>query len=72
LFNKLKNAEQKIDIQVLISNITGTENDTVDFKNKLFKQLYKDIIARGSRKQLLNILESHDDSNDGTIHPEKL
>ena len=56
----------------MIANITGTENDTVDFKNKLFKQLYKDIIARGNRKKLLNILESHDDANDGKINPENL
>lgn len=37
LFNKLKSTNDKIDIQTLINNLTGTDCDTVDFKNSIFK-----------------------------------
>jgi hypothetical protein len=43
LFNKLKSADETVDIPKMLSNLTGTECDTVDFKNQFFKDLYKEI-----------------------------
>ena len=72
LFNKLRNANKRVEVQTLISNITGGENDTVDYKNKIFRMLYKEIFAAGKRKLLLNLFENHDTKNNGKITPENL
>ena len=53
LFSKLKNADDRVDIQVFLSNVTGTHEDTVDYRNKMFKQLYKDIYEQSKQKELL-------------------
>lgn len=46
LFNKLKGKDNKVDIQTMLSNVTGTKEDTVDYKNKMFKQLYSEIFEQ--------------------------
>ena len=43
LFQKLKGPDGLIDIQLFLSNVAGTIHDTVDYKNEMFKRLYKEI-----------------------------
>lgn len=69
LFNKLKNADKKVDIQVLLSNVTGTQEDTVDYRNKMFKRLYNEIYLNGKSQALLRLLEQNDKRSDGKISP---
>ena len=38
LFNKLKSPEELVDIPTMVNNLSGTECDTVDFKNQFFKE----------------------------------
>ena len=57
LFSKLKNADDKVDIQVLLSNVTGAKEDTVDYRNKMFKSLYNDVYLNGKSQALLKLLE---------------
>lgn len=47
LFDKLKNSSGLLEIAYLIQNITGTELDTVDFKNQMLKKLYDSIYQKG-------------------------
>ena len=72
LFNKLKSADGTVDIPTMLSNLTGTECDTVDFKNQFFKDLYKEIYKKGKSDLLLRKLEQYDISNDGKINADHL
>ena len=56
----------------MLNNISGTVHDTVDYKNKMFKLLYKAIYSRGKNEKLLKDLESHDPKCDGKISPQNL
>ena len=56
----------------MISNFTGTECDTVDFKDDFFKQIYQKIYQTGKGDKFLSMLEKHDTSNDGKINADQL
>ena len=56
----------------MLNNISGTVHDTVDYKNKMFKLLYKAIYSRGKNEKLLKDLESYDPKCDGKIAPQDL
>ena len=43
MFKKLKNSMDVVEIQFLISNLCGTNNDTVDSRAKMYKMLYQEI-----------------------------
>ena len=53
----------------MLNNLTGTVHDTVDYKNKMFKLLYKSIYSRGKNEQLLKDLEAYDPQCNGKITP---
>lgn len=72
LFSKLKNSDGLVEIQTFLRNITGSEHDTVDFRNKMYKQFYDEIYAKGKQGQLLQLLEQADKGNDGRVPPENL
>lgn len=40
LFQKLRNSEDRVEVPVLVSNICGTSQDTVDYRTKMYKQIY--------------------------------
>ena len=56
----------------MLNNLTGTVHDTVDYKNKMFKLLYKSIYSRGKNEQLLKDLEAYDPQCNGKITPQNL
>lgn len=72
LFEKLKNDLHKVEIQPLLSNFCGSILDTVDYKAKFYKDLYREIYDRGLDMHFLNILEQDDEKNDGKIEPDLL
>jgi Ca2+-binding EF-hand superfamily protein len=72
LFNKLKSPTGLVDIPTMIANLTGTECDTVDFKNQFFKDLYTAVYSGNKSDQLILKLEQHDDNNDGKINADSL
>lgn len=37
---KLKNVNGTVDVNVLAKNLIGDDFETVDFRNKMFKELY--------------------------------
>ena len=39
----LKNKENKVEITALLRNLSGQEHETVDFRNKVFRQIYAEI-----------------------------
>ena len=51
----------------MLNNLTGTVHDTVDYKNKMFKLLYKSIYSRGKNEQLLKDLEAYDLTHDDQL-----
>jgi Ca2+-binding EF-hand superfamily protein len=69
LFSKLKNADGRVDIQVFLSNVTGAKEDTVDYRNTMFKRLYNDVYQGGKSQALLRLLEQNDKKSDGKISP---
>jgi Ca2+-binding EF-hand superfamily protein len=72
LFSKLKDSDGKVDVQVLMSNITGSVQDTVDYKNHMFKQLYDVIFKNGNQEKFQKDLELHDKSSNGKISPQDM
>ena len=72
LFDKLKGQDGKIDIQVMLSNFAGTVHDTVDYRHKMFKSLYKEIYKTGLQDELLRQLEAADERNDGRVSPKAI
>jgi hypothetical protein len=43
LYKNLKDASGVVQVSNLISNFTGSPFETIDFRNKIFKQLYTEI-----------------------------
>lgn len=43
LSKSLKNKENKVEITTLLRNMCGQEHETVDFRNKIFRQIYLEI-----------------------------
>jgi hypothetical protein len=39
----LKNKDNKVEITALLRNLSGQEHETVDFRNKVFRQIYAEI-----------------------------
>jgi hypothetical protein len=39
----LKNKENKVEIPALVRNLCGQEHETVDFRNKIFREIYAEI-----------------------------
>lgn len=72
LFNKLKSSGGVVEVATLLRNVTGTEHDTVDFRNQMFRNLYEEIYATGRQGQLLKLLEQSDACNDGRVEPPEL
>ena len=69
LFNKLKNTDGLVEVETLLRNVTGTEQDTVDFRNKMYKLIYNEVYAKGKQGELLRQLEQADAQNDGRVTP---
>jgi Ca2+-binding EF-hand superfamily protein len=43
LAKTLKNKENKVEIPALLRNLCGQEHETVDFRNKIFREIYSEI-----------------------------
>lgn len=43
LAKMLKNKENKVEVATLLRNLCGQEFETVDFRNKIFRQIYSEI-----------------------------
>lgn len=57
---------------MFLNNVTGTQEDTVDFRTKMYKQLYQDIYVQGKQQDLLRLLEQSDKLSDGRVNPPEL
>ena len=67
----LKNKDNKIEISTLISNLSGKEFETIDYRNKIFKKLYQQIYP-SNESQFLKVMEDADPLNDGRVEPAAL
>ena len=56
----------------MLTNLCGTVQDTVDYKARFFKDLYKEIFAMKKDTEFLTQMEASDDNNDGRIQPNEL
>ena len=56
----------------MLSNFAGTVHDTVDYRNKIFRQLYQEIFVTGKQDELLRELEKNDERHDGKVAPKIL
>lgn len=72
LFTKIQNNAQKVELPTLLANICGTEHETVDYKVKMFKQLYIEIFQNKRQREFLKLCEADDKFNDGKIEPKHL
>jgi Ca2+-binding EF-hand superfamily protein len=71
LMKTLKNKEAKVDIQTLLLNLFGSEFDTLDYRNKIFRKIYTQVFPH-KEKKLLKLLEEADALNDGKVEPSAL
>lgn len=72
LFTVLRTPEGKVEVQTMIKNLFGSEEETVDFKVDMFKQLYVEVYQKNQEKRLLALFEKHDKLNEGRIEPADL
>ena len=72
VFSKLRNPEGTLDIAVLVQNLVGDYEDTVDFRKEAYKQLYIDLIQNKQEQLFIQKCENFDISNDGTVTPDQL
>lgn len=66
----MKNSRNLVEVPVLARNLIGKDFETVDFRDKLYKRIYSDILeSQNPRKQekFRNLLIKYDTLNDGTI-----
>lgn len=49
--------------------MTGQKNETVDYKNKMLRLLYKEIYEKDKSREFLYLLEQKDVNNLGKIAP---
>lgn len=66
LAKMLKNKDNKIEVSTLISNLCGKEFETIDYRNKIFKQIYQQIYPN-NEQQFLKLMEESDPQNDGKV-----
>ena len=52
--------------------MTGQKNETVDYKNKMMRLLYKEIYQKDRAREFLYLLEQKDVNNLGKIAPTDL
>ena len=52
----LKNKDNKIEIPTLVSNLSGKEFETMDYRNKIFKKIYQQIYP-SNESQFLKLME---------------
>jgi len=70
LFTKLKDpALNQIPVRKFLYNLVGTDLDTVDAQNQMFKQLYEKIYKHNKSAEFLKIMEKADQNNDGMLEP---
>jgi hypothetical protein len=68
LAKTLKGRDNKVEITTLLRNLCGTEHETVDYRNKIFRALYSEIHPNKSA-ELMKLLEDADPLNDGRVEP---
>jgi len=66
LFNTIKGADGKVEVPNLVRNFTGKAYETVDFRNKIFKQIYTEIYPKNEEKTI-QLLQDQDETNIGLI-----
>lgn len=60
-----------MEIPTLLRNLSGQEHETVDFRNKIFRQIYAEVHPH-KEERLLQLLEDADPQNDGRVEPQGL
>ena len=71
LAKTLKNKDNKVEIPTLLRNLSGQEHETVDFRNKIFRQIYAEVHPH-KEERLMQLLEDADPQNDGRLEPQGL
>lgn len=66
LFKHLKDSSGLVQISNLISNFTGSTFETIDFRNKIFKQLYTEIYP-ANEERVIQMLQGVDKENQGFV-----
>ena len=64
LFKNLKNADGLVDINVLIRNLTGKDFATVDFRERVYRQLYNEIFPN-NEERILKLFQEIDTTHLG-------
>jgi hypothetical protein len=52
LFSSLKNNDGKVDVHILVRNLTGREFETVDFRNKIFSKIYSEVFPHHEERMI--------------------
>ncbi len=71
LMKVLKDKDGKVEINAMLRNFCGKEHETVDYQNKIFREIYQ-IIHPNKEDRLVQLLEDADPLNDGRVEPQGL
>ena len=71
----MKNANNLVEVPMLMKNLVGKDFETVDFRDKLFKRVYHEIFVSNDpskKEKFRDMLIECDDLCDGTVVPKDL
>ena len=68
---QLKNKDNKVEVATLITNLSGKEFETLDYRNKIYKKIYHQIYPH-NETQFMKLMEESDPQNDGRVEPAAL
>ena len=71
LMKVLKGKDGKVDVIAMLRNFCGKEHETVDYQNRVFREIYS-IIHPHNESRLIDLLENADPLNDGRVEPQGL
>jgi len=64
----LKGKDGRVDIIAMLRNFCGKEHETIDYQNRVFREIYS-VIHPHNEEKLLGLLENADPLNDGRVEP---
>ena len=64
-----KHSKPVVEIPVLVANLTGEDQETVDFRNKMLALIYQHLQRTGQEKRLMKLFEELDETSDGSLDP---
>jgi hypothetical protein len=73
MFKNMRGRDNKIEIPILMRNLTGQDFETCDYRNKIFKEIFQELKNdKKKEEKLRKLLEDLDGEHSGFLGPHDL